>query len=241
MSKKQEYLNLPKSREVDGKTIPYMSYSQYTSFNEIGEFHYQMVLNYLFGIKLESRFGAYAEYGTACGEHIEDKSRKDHPMLNSKDKGILGKYIDGLPEHCQYEREIWLERKGYFILGYEDVFIEDQGDGVEVIDAKTGSIVKKGPFYASDKYGQTNLYAYFEDTVKKNKIKDCKVIMFDRVGNAMKEDPDELHLSGQVKDIPTPYSRERAEKVLAKMDATAVKLASLKTTYDALKTLTFKF
>jgi hypothetical protein len=242
-----EQLNLPRKykdeKHPDRIGLPYISYSQHTSFNEIGEFHYQMILNYIFGIKVESRFQAYADMGSASGEYVEDKSKKENPLLNEKDKTILNKYIDSLPDDCEYEREIWIKRDGYHIYGFEDVFYPEKkkGEGVEVVDVKTGSIVKKGPFYASESYGQTNLYAYYEDVIKGNKIKDCRVVMFDREGNAMKENPDELHLTGQVKDIPTPYSRVRAEKVIKKMDNTAKALSSLKTTYDKLSTLTMEF
>lgn len=240
-------LNLPKKykdeKNPDRIGLPYISYSQHTSFNENGEFFYQMVLNYIFGIKVESRFQVYADMGSATGEYVENKSKKENILLNEKDKAILDKYIDNLPDDCEYEREIWIERDGYYIYGFEDVFYKEKvkGEGVEVVDIKTGSIVKKGPFYASEAYGQTNLYAYYEDVVMGNKIKDCRVVMFDREGNAMKENPDELHLTGKIEKIPTPYSRARAEKVIRKMDKTAKEISSLKDTYDVLSTLTMEF
>lgn len=237
----KKQLNLPKSRIVNGEECKYISYSQYSSYSEIGEFHNQMVLQYIFKVPMQSRFEAYSKMGSACGEYIEDKSKKDSPLLNKKDKEILDGYIDTLPDDCEYEREVWIEMDGYWIYGFEDVFYQDKGEGVQVVDAKTGSIAKKAKFYSSEAYGQVPLYCYYEDVVKGNKIKYSGVAMFDRVGNAMKDIPDELHLSGEIKMIPIPYTRERAEKVLAKIDKVANEVSSLKTTYDAMSKLTLEF
>lgn len=246
--KKQEYLNLPRKYTIREDTpkefyyregLPYVSYSQHTSFNETGEFYYQMVLQYIFGLKIDSRFKAYSNFGSDTGDYVNPYDKDKNGLLNDKDRDILNNFMKDIPEDCEYEREVWIERDGFFILGYSDIFYQDKGDGVEIVDLKTGSIIKKEKHYASEDYGQTNLYAYYEDTVKENKIKDCRVVLFDREGNAMKDIPDELHLTGLIKHIPTTYSRKRAEKVLKGMDKTAKDLSSLKDTYDKLSTLTF--
>jgi len=232
-----KYLNLPKQK--DGK--PYISYSQHTSFNETSEeFRYQMILNYIFGIKMPSRFGLYATYGNHCGEYIETQGKKRGDLLSDSDCKILDGIMKDFPKTSEYEREVWIDRGNYFILGFEDRWEPIEPALCDVEDFKTGSIVKKKAHYASQKYGQTTLYSFSEES-KGIKVRDSFVTLIDRGGNPMSEkEPTKLYLTGKVEKIPTPYSTERAEKVLATMDDTALKLASLKTTYDKFKDLTFQ-
>lgn len=242
MSNKRVYLNLPKQK--DGK--PYISYSQHSSFNETNdEFRYQMILNYIFGIKVPSRFELFAVFGNHCGEYIETKGEKRGSLLSDNDCKILDKVMKDFHKDSEYEREVWIDRGDYFILGFEDRWEgfknEETGEltHCNVEDFKTGNISKKAAHYGSEKYGQTTLYCFAEEE-KGLEIKSSFVTMLDRKGNPMSEtNPTKLELTGEVKRIETPYSRERAEKVLSEMDDTAVRLASLKTTYDKLKTLTF--
>lgn len=235
MSKKKEWLNLPKQK--DG--IPYISYSQHTSFNETSdEFRYQMILNYIFGIKVESRFEDFAVYGNHCGEYIETQGKTRGSMLSDADCKILDDFMKDFVSTSEYEREVWIDRGNYFVLGYEDRWELIQPNLCDVEDFKTGNVDKKGPFYASEKYGQTTLYSFCEEQ-KGIKVRESFVTMLDRKGNPMSDtNPTRLYLSGRIEKIPTPYSIERAEKVLAAMDDTAVRLASLKTTHDKLKELT---
>lgn len=241
MSNSTKYLNLPKSKEVNGKLLPYISYSQHSSFNETNdEFYYQMILQYIFGIKMSSRFQIFAEYGSHCGEYIETKGEKRGDLLSDNDCKIMDELMKDFPDTSEYEREVWIDRGDYFILGFEDRWTPTDDGMCDVEDFKTGNIAKKGSFYASEKYGQTTLYSYAEER-KGIKVRDSFVTMLDRKGNPMSDtNPTKLYLSGEIKKIPTPYSKERAEKVLAAMDDTAKRLASLKTTHDILKRLTFK-
>ena len=238
------YLNLPKSK--DG--VPYISYSQHTSFNETNpEFRYQMILQYIFGIKVPSRFQPFADFGSECGEYIETKGEKRGEMLSDNDCKILDKLMKDFPDTSEYEREVWIDRGDYFILGFEDrwepVVATKEGGAItacDVEDFKTGNMAKKEAFYASEKYAQTTLYSFSEES-KGIKVRNSFVTLLDRKGNPMDDkNPTRLYLSGEVKQIPTPYSKERADKILRAMDDTAHRLASLKTTYDKLKTLTIK-
>ena len=242
MSNSKKYLNLPKKKKIGNKLLPYLSYSQHTSFNETNdEFRYQMILQYIFGIKIPSRFAVFADYGTHCGEYIETQGKKRGKMLSDADCKVLDKLMEGFDhEMCEYEREIWIDRGNYFILGFEDRWEAVPPKSCIVEDFKTGSISKKAAFYASEEYGQTTLYAFAEEE-RGLKIAESYVTLLDRKGNPMSEtDSTDLYLSGEIKKIPTPYSKERAEKVLTAMDETAKKLASLKTTYDVLSKLTFQ-
>ena len=243
---KQTYLNLPKTKEVNGEMIPYISYSQHSSYNETSdEFRHQMILKYIFGIEIESRFQAFADYGGQCGEYIETKGEVRGDMLSDKDCEILDSVMKDFPEDSQYEREVWIDRGNYFILGYEDRwepvgYHNNAVDICDVEDFKTGNISKKASYYGSRKYGQTVLYGFAEEQ-KGIEVRNCFVTMLDRRGNPMSDDnPTNLELTGKVKKIETPYSSKRAEEVLLSMDDTARKLDLLKTTYEALKDLTTK-
>lgn len=240
MSNNKKYLNLPKSKTINGKKFPYISYSQHSSFNEDSEeFYYQMILQYIFGIKMSSRFQLYATYGNHCGEYIETQGKKRGDLLSDSDCEIMDKLMKNFPKESQYEREIWIDRGSYKILGFEDRWTPVGKKACNVEDFKTGNVSKKAAFYASEKYGQTTLYCHAE-VEKGLEINDSFVTMLDRGGNPMSEsDPTKLYLTGKIEVIPTPYSKERADKILAEMDDTAVRLASLKTTHDKLKTLTF--
>lgn len=237
----KKFLNLPKSKEVDGKLYPYISYSQHTSFNETSpEFYYQMILQYIFGINMDSRFQIFATYGSHCGEYIETKGKQRGDLLSDEDCKILDKIMKDFPKTSEYEREVWIDRGNYFILGFEDRWEPIGKKECDVEDFKTGNVDKKASFYASEDYGQTTLYSYSEE-LKGLKVRNSFVTLLDRKGNPMSDtNPTKLYLSGVVKKIPTPYSKERAAEVLKKMDDTAVRLASLKTTYDSLSKLTFK-
>lgn len=248
MSNSTKFLNLPKSKIIDGKSYPYISYSQYSSFNETSdEFRYQMILQYIFGIKIPSRFQVFATYGNHCGEYIETQGEKRGDLLSDADCKILNDLMKDFPKESEYEREVWIDRGSYFVLGYEDrwepIKSTKTGGAVtacDVEDFKTGNIDKKGAFYASEKYGQTTLYGFAEET-KGIKVRNSFVTMLDRKGNPMSDtNPTKLYLSGRIEQILTPYSKERADKVLKSIDETAVRLASLNNTYQKLKNLTIE-
>jgi hypothetical protein len=237
-------LNLPRKYKNEdnpdrvGKV--YMSYSSHGSFSNPNnqEFFNQAVLRYIFGIDKVSRFEAYSAFGSAAGEYLEDKSKKDNALLNEEDNKFLDTLIDQIPDGGEYEREVWIDRGSYHILGFEDLWLEKVKGKSDVCDFKTGSIVKKEKDYADmSKYFQTRLYAYYEDVVLGREINACYAILLDRSGNAMADPPEELHLTGQLKKIETPYKREDVEKFLTKMDKTAKYVADLNTTFQSLNSI----
>ena len=240
----EKQLNLPRvynnESHPERKGRVYMSYSQYSSFNETGEFHYQMILQYIFGIKMESRFQAYADYGTHCGEYIETQGAKRGEMLSDADCKIMDGIMKNFSDKSEYEREIWIKRNGYHILGFIDRYEPLKENYCSIGDFKTGN-EKKVEKYSGEDYGQTTLYSFAEEE-KGALIKDSYVTLLVRTGNpnATYTEPTPFSLTGKVINIPTPYSKERANKVLKKMDETALKIASLKTTYDSLSQLTIK-
>lgn len=196
---------------------PKLSYSAYSSFKEPaykGEF---------FGVYFlgEPRTGTiFTEYGSAVGEFMETGLETNY--LSDCDKEVLNKKI-GRPKSAIYEKEIIIDRGDYIIQGFVDRIIEYE-DGIEVIDFKTGSIDKKKKDYESIDYQQTTTYSYALEE-KGFKIKYSGVKLADRKGNTLEiGNKNVLRLTGEVLDIPTPYTRERAIKFLESFDKTALEI-----------------
>ena len=199
---------------------PKLSYSAYNSFKEPaykGEF---------FGVYFlgAPRTGTiFTEYGSAVGAYQETGEPQEY--LSQSDKDILDTKI-GRPKGAIYEKELIIDRGEYIIQCFVDRILEVDG-GLEVIDFKTGAIDKKKADYESPEYQQTTLYSYGLSQLG-YKIKYSGVKLADRKGNTLdtnafskKGDPLWLRLTGEVIDIPTPYSEERAKKFLESFDKTA--------------------
>ncbi len=193
---------------------PKLSYSAYNSFKEPaykGEF---------FGVYFlgAPRTGTiFTEFGSAVGGFMETGVETDY--LTDFDKEILLNKI-GRPEGAIYEKELVIDRGRYVIQCFVDRILEDE-DGSEVVDFKTGAIDKKKKDYESLDYQQTTLYSYGLEELG-HKIKYSGVKLADRKGNTLEVgNKNVLRLTGEVIDIPTPYTRERAEKFLASFDKTA--------------------
>lgn len=214
---------LPKFEKYNGK--PKLSYSQITSFKD-PLYRSQYILNYFFGIPDPGNI--YAFFGGQVGEYIETNGEIIGDML---DEGTM-KVLDDLerPEGSEHEVEIVIDRGDYVIQGFIDRMYPVDG-GIEVLDFKTGNIDKKAAFYGSQDYQQTTLYSYALEqeghTIKKSFVK-----LLGRKGNNMGGNM--LRLSGAIKDIPTPYSQERAEIFLAKTDKIAKEISDLYETYNYL-------
>lgn len=208
----------PEFEQFVGK--PKLSYSAYNSFKEPaykGEF---------FGVYFlgAPRTGTiFTEYGSAVGGYQETGNPQEY--LSKSDKEILDREI-GRPKGAIYEKELVIDRGDYVIQCYVDRILEIEG-GLEVIDFKTGAIDKKKKDYESPEYQQTTLYSYGLEKLG-HTIAYSGVKLADRKGNTLddtayskKGEPLWLRLTGEVIDIPTPYSKERAEKFLESFDKTA--------------------
>ena len=208
----------PELEQFIGRTK--LSYSAYNSFKEPaykGEF---------FGVYFlgAPRTGTiFTDYGSAVGMYQETGESQEY--LSHEDKRILDEKI-GRPEGAIYEKELVIDRGSYVIQCFVDRIIEEV-DGLEVIDFKTGDISKKRADYESEDYQQTTLYSYGLEQLGYT-IKYSGVKLANRKGNTLNPDafskngdPLWLRLTGEVLDIPTPYSKERAEKFLDGFDKTA--------------------
>jgi hypothetical protein len=200
---------------------PKLSYSAYNSFKEPaykGEF---------FGVYFlgEPRTGTiFTEYGSAVGMYQETGEPQEY--LSQSDKKILDEKI-GRPKGAIYEKELVIDRGSYVIQCFVDRILEQSDGGLEVIDFKTGDISKKRADYESEDYQQTTLYSYGLELLG-YKVSYSGVKLANRKGNTLNTeafskngDPLWLRLTGEVIDIPTPYSKERAEKFLKSFDKTA--------------------
>lgn len=260
---KMKQLNLPriyqstseKFKKHDGRAK--LSYSQYTSWNDV-RYKDGYVLGYIFKIPQPSNF--WAEFGSYCGTALEYRMEfgkavgKDKELLDNattyltvEDIETLKKADAMLPKDTVYEREIVLDRGSYVTQGFLDVNYTKEGKAI-VIDAKTGGKNSKEKgliFYGSDAYGQTRLYAKALKEEGEN-IGYCGVIFLDRTFENKRSHPETtstfenpiLHLSGEIYEVPTPYTEEKVKVVLESMDKTAMEISSLKDTYDKLSTLT---
>jgi len=210
----QEFVGLPK-----------LSYSQINSWNEKA-YKTDYIKQYFFGLKIDA--GAYAHFGTACGEYLEHKGQKTeytNQLLNGSDIETLDGLVD---EDAVYEDEIVYpvtDSKGkilYVIQGFIDK-MKVKGKGVEIIDFKTANNEKKRKFYAGDDYRQTILYAGAKVALGW-KIDNCGVIMMDRKGNAFRGE--ELHLSGKTEAVDTPYTQAKFDTFIKYATKTAKEITA---------------
>jgi len=197
--------------ECKGK--PKLSYSQYSSYKDL-EYQNQYYLQYFMGIKLPS--GEFASYGSSCGEFIEDVANNVVPRtgdLSDDDITILHNIID-FPENCVYEDEMIVDLGDIVLEGYSDRTWYKDNNEVEIRDYKTLNLDKKADFYASEEYGQTTLYC-FQKEREGYTIVNSEVFGLGRKGSSLGGTGNfKMRLSGDYKIIPTPYSKERAEKVI---------------------------
>jgi len=203
----------PNGNYPQHKGKPYISYSAYTSHREEG-YRGEGFANYFLGIRSEGNI--FTSYGSDCGKYFETGSERGE--LSDFDVSVIAS-IDR-PAESIYEREIVIDRGTYIIVGYIDIEFKDKG--LVIQDLKTGSISSKAAFYESQEYQQTTLYSHAR-MLEGEEIQYSGVILLDRKGNGQEAHP--MRLTGDVLLIKTPYSKERAEKLLESMDKTTLEIA----------------
>lgn len=197
---------------------PAMSYSTYTAFEEEG-YRGEWLGNKFLNTPKEDTI--FTLFGSSVGNYQETK--KPQPYLTSFDMSVLDKENPANPQ-AEYEREVVIDRGSYILYGFIDRLIGVEKKVVDLVDFKTGAIDKKAKDYESDNYNQTTMYCYGLEE-EGFIINSSGVILFDRKGNTLEEgNKNVLRLTGDIKYINTPYSRERAEKFLLKVDETAKKI-----------------
>lgn len=218
-------LELPKVYEIKADTpeeyhryagMPKLSYSQYTSWKEPA-YKNDYIRQYFLGEKQEPN--VFAQFGSACGQYLENLT-VDREWLSDVDVSTLS--LIERPENAIYEGEIVIDRGDYVIQGFIDQ--EYMLDGKLVIrDLKTGNVDNKVAFYGGEHYQQTTLYSYAR-MLEGFEIGYSGVILLGRRGMGTRQW--RLKLSGVIKEIPTPFSVERATKALAHIDAAAHEISN---------------
>jgi hypothetical protein len=197
---------------------PAISYSTYSAFKEEG-YRGEWLANKFLGIPSEGSI--FTEFGGAVGLYQETGEQQVY--LSTSDMQVLDKEIPANPL-AEYEREVVIDRGSYICYGFIDRVLGVESGVVDIVDFKTGAIDKKAKEYASDDYQQTTVYAYALEQ-EGFKINSSSVVLFDRKGNTLEQgNKNVLRLTGEIEFIPTPYSKERAEKFLLEMDKTAKKI-----------------
>lgn len=224
-------LTLPRVYESDKEEfqqyvgLPKLSYSQVNSWND-KNYKIDYIKQYFFGQKQDA--GAYAHFGSACGEYLENKGLKlayENKLLSTEDIETLDGLVD---EDAVYEDEIVhpvVDAKGdiiFVIQGFIDKMkVNDKQ--IEIIDFKTANNEKKRAFYSGADYNQTILYAGAKEALG-YKINHCGVIMMDRVGNAFRGE--ELHLSGKTEAVDTPFTKTKFNTFIKYATKTAKEISA---------------
>jgi len=203
-----------------------ISYSTYNSFIEDGYRGSWFANKFL---KLPSEGNIFTEYGSSVGNYQETGIIQ--PYLSDFDMSVLDKEYPANP-NAEYEREVLIDMGEYVIYGFVDRILGMETGELDIDDFKSGSIDKKASEYASEDYGQTTLYAHGLK-LEGYKIKSSGVVLFDRKGNTLEEGHhNQLRLTGEIEKIDTPYSEERAKKLLKKIDDVAKQISDYYTLYQ---------
>lgn len=188
--------------------MPKLSYSQYTSWKD-PLYKKDYMLGYFFDIKQDSN--VWADFGSDVGSFIEHYSKglPYKPTILSQDDLSILKKLE-YPDNSEYEDEIVVNMGDFVIQGFIDRSTFNKNK-VSIYDYKTGNIDKKANYYASSDYGQTTLYSH-QKILEGYDLEYSGVILLGRKGNGREGHP--IRLSGDIKHIETPYSKERANELL---------------------------
>ena len=199
--------------------VPYTSYSTSNSWSAYKE---DLIKQKFANITLPS--GIYASMGNFVGEAIENgEFSSDNP------NGFIGQenldFSSYRKLNAEYEKIIVIERDGYFIVGFIDIFyIEDNIANVE--DNKTGGKGKEND-YSSDDYIQTVLYGHAIEK-EYGLIPKIGVNFIRREGSHVNPP---LKIGKEQFYIPTVYSKERVDNALKKVDIAVQEISDVYSTY----------
>lgn len=202
---------------------PYISYSQLTSYLD-ETYWMEYFTQYFSGIKSEGN--DFSFMGNLVGETIQQigENREVTTEISREDLEII-KATFNFEGDNKYEDPCVIDFGDFILIGYADKVGYFEDKSVEVLDVKTLNLDKKADYYASKDYRQTTLYSYYFET-KGFKIKDSFVFGYGRKGSQIQGQGNfKMRLSGEVKKIPTPYSKERAEEALEYVRETAKKIS----------------
>lgn len=197
---------------------PYISYSTMGSWTD-EKYRPDFIKQKLVGISLPQ--GTYAALGNYVGEAIENGYfSEDNPF------GFIGQENLDLNRYrklgAEYEKLVVLDRGDYLIIGFVDVYYEENGKKF-CLDNKTGG-KDKDKDYSSDDYLQTVLYNYALGG-------DCEIgVNFIRRLNSHYTPP--LKISDEQFYIPNTYTEAKVKKILSKFDKAVKEISEIKNDYD---------
>jgi len=125
---------------------------------------------------------------------------------------------------------------GFYVLGYIDTNTKPEGETPfvkDIVDYKTGDIIKKTPDYDSDDYEQLDIYAAALYQEFGKLPESAKVVLVGRAGNAFKGE--ELTLTKESAIIEKVLSEERMDRVKKGIQETAEEISLLYRTFLKLK------
>jgi hypothetical protein len=176
--------------------MPYVSYSQISTFRRSEEDYYDQ---YILGTPFVGN--AYTDFGSKVGEALEGC---DYSKFNDGEKEIL-KSVTRLDI---FERKTILNYDGFYVLGFIDTCSNDFS---KLIDYKTGGKGKSGK-YRKDDYDQLHLYALSIRQETGVTPKEALVQFITRGGKI--DDPDGFFVSNEsVKSIEIDISIGRLKEV----------------------------
>ena len=197
---------------------PYISYSTVESWTD-ERYRPDFIKQKLAGISLPQ--GNYAALGNYVGEAIENGYfSEDNPF------GFIGQENLDLTMYrkpgAEYEKLIVVDRGEYIIVGFIDIYYEENGKKY-LQDMKTGGKDKESD-YISDDYLQTVLYNYALNG-------ECEIgVNFIRRENSHVRPP--LKISKEQFYIPNTYTETKVKKILSKFDKAVKEISEIKNVYD---------
>ena len=207
----------------------YISYSQLNTWKRSKR---EYIRQYFWGEGFEGN--AYTDFGTLVGEALENG---DFSEFNAEEQ----KFLETIPRYGEYEREIKLEMKGFYVKGFIDTSSKPKdynklGEHVRrIADYKTGDVVKKKAEYEADTYTQVDIYAAAMRQQFGVLPDSCSVYLIHRTGNAFQSE--DLKLGSKFIKIDKPINDKKADKVLAEVQSIAEEISAYYQVFLKLKSV----
>lgn len=220
MSDKQ--LILPR-KDDDGNY--YISYSQISKWKRSKR---DYMRKYFYGEPDDNpALQKYGDFGHKVGEAYENNDF-------SKWSPLEAEYLQSLPFYDEFEREIKLKMKGFYVLGYIDSNTKARITDVNVkqeatykveklLDYKTGDIAKRKPEYESSDYKQVAIYSAALQQEYGHLPDEAIVVLIGRDGNAFAGE--ELTLSMEHAIIPKTINQDVIDETLEYVQQTAEEIS----------------
>jgi hypothetical protein len=201
-----EQLILPR---VDKEGNYYLSYSQISTWKKSKR---DYMRQYFYGESFDGN--AYTDFGSKVGEALENNNFSKFTKREEK-------FLRTIPRYEEFEREIKLFMKGFYVKGFIDT---NTSDCKKLADYKTGDVLTKAAEYEKDDYNQLEIYSAALEQETGILPTSVMVILIDRTGNAFKGE--ELKLGDQFVTITKKIDEKRLKSVLKEVQLIAEEISS---------------